>query len=331
MRRSWAGLAGPATGLAFGLVVSLVVGLVVIAVGLSACRPELDDRTFLVDRVRVLAVRADPPEALPGQATQLSVLVADGTGARPDLTLDLAFCSEKKALAESSPVSASCLDDRSILRFDGLAGALPAEVCGRFGPERLPGKDGEPSGRPSDPDGTGGYYQPGRVRVGGVPAADPALFEVRATCGLPGATLEVVAGFGARYVANRNPALTVRVDDREIGEGATIEATIGQALALTATWPTCDVPGPCEGAERYVAFDPATRTLVDRREAMRVSWLSTGGNLRDDRTGREEGELDTRTATVFTAPQEARTATVFVVLRDTRGGVVWRTFRVTTR
>ena len=322
-----AGLARASTGPAFGLVVSLAVSVV----GLPACRPELDDRTFLVDRVRVLAVRADPPEALPGQAMKLSVLVADSTGARPDLTLDLAFCGEKKALAESSPVSASCLDDRSILRFDGSAGALPAEVCGRFGPERLPGKDGEPSGRPSDPDGTGGYYQPGRVRIGGAPAADPALFEVRATCGLPGATLEVVAGFGARYVANRNPALTVRVDDREIGEGASIEATTGQVLALTATWPTCDVPGTCEGAERYVAFDPATRTLVDRREAMRVSWLSTAGTLADDRTGRDEGDLETRTATLFTATREARATTVFVVLRDTRGGVAWRTFRVTTR
>lgn len=309
------------------------IGLAIatLGAGVAACRPELDDRTFAIDRVRVLAVRADPPEAAPGQATKLSVLVADRSGVRADLAPDLAFCAEKRALAETSPVSASCLDDSAIVPLVGAVGALPADVCGRFGPERLPGKDGEPSGRPSDPDGTGGYYQPGRVRLAALPGTDPALFEVRATCGLPGATLEIVAGFGARYRPNQNPALTVRADDREIAEGTTIDAIAGQGFALTATWPACESPGPCEGAERYVAFDPATRTLVERREAMRVTWLSTAGTLADDRTGRDEGDPEPSTATVFTAPREAGTTTVIVVLRDTRGGVAWRTFRVTTK
>jgi len=302
---------------------SLVLGA---SLAVVSCRPELDDRTFLVDRVRVLAVRADPPELAPGGAAALEVLVADRDGVRREVP-DLAFCAEKRALAETSPVSRSCLDDSAILPLTNARGALPADVCGRFGPERLPGKDGEPSGRPTDPDGTGGYYQPGRVRVVG---GDPALFEVRATCGLPGATLDVVAGFGARYAPNRNPSFALRVGDRVVDEGSEITAARGETLPLLVTWPTCDA-APCEGAEPYVAFDPTTRALVDRREAMRVTWLATAGILADDRTGREEGDRETTTATTFTAPSDPRRTTIFVVLRDTRGGVAWRTFRVTTR
>lgn len=291
----------------------------------TGCRPELDDRTFAVDRVRVLAVRADPPEAAPGQAISLTVLVADASGVRRDLLPDFAFCAEKKALAESAPVSASCLDDSAILPLRDGRGALPGDVCGRFGPERLPGTDGEPSGRPSDPDGTGGYYQPGRIRVAG---GEPALFGVRATCGLPGATLEVVAAFGARYRANRNPSLAVDVGGSSLDEGASTPATRGASIRLRASWPACDGADPCEGAERYVAFDPSTRTLGDRREAMRVTWLATAGSLADDRTGRDETDLATDTTTTYTAPSEPGTSTVVAVLRDTRGGVAWRTFRV---
>ncbi|NOU30177.1 MAG: hypothetical protein HOO96_19920 [Polyangiaceae bacterium] len=306
--------------------------LAALVLSAMACRPDIDDRTSRVDRLRVLAVRAEPAEAAPGAPVKLSVLVAGPEGPRGDLVADFAFCRDRRGLAEASPASASCLDDTGIVALGASAGApvtgtVPGNACGLFGPERSAGATGEPSGRPADPDATGGYYQPGRIRV---PGTDLALFEVRTRCGLPGATLEATADYGRRYRPNANPALSLTAAGTPHADAAIVAVRAGEALPVTASWPAC-TSAPCDGAEPYVAFDLASRTVVDRRESMLVSWFATQGSWDVDRTGRTEADAERDSSNTWRAPSTPGSVHLWVVLRDARGGTDVHTVRVDVR
>jgi hypothetical protein len=93
----------------------------------------------------------------------------------------------------------------------------------------------------------------------------------------------------------------------------------------------CDPPKGCTGPEAYVYFDLVSRGLVDRREAMRVSWYANAGVFADDRTGRTEAEMEVTSDNTWTAPNESRVVTLWVVLRDSRGGLGWKAYRVTVQ
>lgn len=69
-------------------------------------------------------------------------------------------------------------------------------------------------------------------------------------------------------------------------------------------------------------FDRGSRTPVDHRETMRVSWFVSAGALASDRTGRGEDETETFADGVGTTP-DAGPAYLWVVLRDSRGGVAF--------
>src|SRR4029077_6453717 len=110
------------------------------------------------------------------------------------------------------------------------------------------------------------------------------------------------------------------------GDSNPVPLNAGQVVTLRVGWPRCptaatcgdgfcngeeDVascaadctnPVGCGGAESYVSYDLTTRTLVDRRESMRVSWFATDGSFADDRTGRDETDMGWTSDDVFTAP-----------------------------
>ena len=92
-------------------------------------------------------------------------------------------------------------------------------------------------------------------------------------------------------------------------------------VALSIGWTDAD-------AEGYVTFDLASQSLVDRREAMRVSWFATAGDLGTDRTGRAEDDRATATENTWTAPSSAGRVHVWIVLRDSRGGVTWQSVEI---
>ncbi len=315
----------------------LFTGVVALST-IAACRPALDDTVSEVEAPRLLAVRATPAEAQPGEIVRLEPIYADPTGVVTDARAEVAFCTARKPLSEPGSVSSACLGggDPTVLSIVGVGttaeGALPKEACRLFGPDRPAGLPGEPAGRPSDPDGTGGYYVPGRVRREG---SDPALFEVRVRCGLSGATQAVVADFGRRYRTNTNPQPEVDVARGTsvvpVVEGEEVTVAPGETVRLHARWASCgDEDVTCAGAERYVAYDPASRSVVVRREAMRASWFSNGGHFEHDRTSRTEDDLETSTDNLFTAPASG-TITLWIVLRDARAGVGLRTVRLAVR
>jgi hypothetical protein len=318
---------------------------------LGGCVPELDESNPRVDEPRVLAVRAEPAEVAPRARARFTALYADASGSLSEAELDWAYCVQRKSLAELGPISPACLvpEGESLAPLGaGLSaeGAVPADACRLFGPDRPMAKPGEPAGRPVDADPTGGYYQP--LRLFDRAEDSYAIFEARIRCGLPGVTMAQFAEFNRRYQINSNPELEAVAVIPEAGEpeplapaesGEAFTVAAGETLDLRVTWASCPELPECEdaecpeqpacgGAEQYAYFDPASRSVLLRREAMRVSWHATAGSFRDGRTGRSPAEVEhSNSENQWTAPDAPGPVVLWAVLRDDRGGVAWQSYR----
>lgn len=275
------------------------------AVVAFSCVPDLGARDSLVTENTILAVRGEPPEAAPGTTVHYDVLVATPNGATA-FPAQWGYCTTAKLLVENGSVSAACERNAAAVVGEGppvVDAAIPTNACTVFGP-LVTTQDQ----RPRDADVTGGYYQPIRVVTGGKMGFG---FE-RIGCGAITAPVAVVDDFKNRYHANTNPTLDPIVAP---------PATRGAHVVLRASWPAAAV-------ETFPVYDAASRTLVDHREAMRVSWFTTAGAFDDDRTGRDETETELFTENGWTAPNTAQTVHFFVVLRDQRGGTAFATFDI---
>jgi hypothetical protein len=274
---------------------------------LAACDDALDQRLAIIDTPRVLAVVANPAEAKPGAQVSYEAVIASPEGplATPPAW---AFCTAPKAPTEDNVASVECVAGEQLIDL-GTAptatGLLPAEGCLRFGPDTPPG-----GFRPRAPDETGGYYQPVRVVVDDLLAIGLS----RITCKLPTAPAEVARDYDLRYAANVNPTL----DPVDL---ATVPADTD--ITLTASWPASAV-------ETYLYFDPVSQALVERREAMRVSWFATGGALAVDASLVGEQDEALSASTTWHTPA-AGTAWVWLVLRDSRGGVATQALAITVQ
>lgn len=287
-----------------------------------ACRPDLGERESLVTRTQVLAVRGDPPEAKPGESVRYSLLVATPDGPVANPVASWTFCSSPKRLTENGAASAACLHGAERALAEGpstIEAAIPADACALFGPEVT-----SADLRPRDPDVMGGFYQPLRVTVFGQEGPTVAFGLERLGCKLADAAADVAADFARRYVPNANPELGPLTITRAGAPVAFDAIPRGARVTLRATWSQAS-------AERFVVYDLRSRAVVDRREAMRVSWFATAGRFDHDRTGRAEDDLEDFTENDWVAPSEARAAHLFVVLRDARGGVAFSSYALTTR
>jgi hypothetical protein len=332
-----------------------------LALLIAGCTPELDDRTFLVSGPRLLAIAATPAEAVPPAAVTFRALYVDPG---PDATLSWAYCVAREALTDEGTVSPACLDPEGsavvpIGAGTSASGALPMNGCQLFGPDLPPTVNGQPAGRPADPDPTGGYYQPVRLRVsdGGVTTSTSAA---RIACGVGDTSQAVSTQFAEAYRLNENPAIgslalngaVVTPDAAGAAPGATVSA--GATVTLAAAWAACPTtpvcgdgicgtdedamscpadcthPVGCTGSEQYVWVDPSTQSVAARREAIRVDWFATGGSLADDSTGVVESDAATHeVANTWTAPTTAGEVRLWLVIRDDRGGSGWQAYRVT--
>lgn len=333
-----------------------------VVVGLVGCIPELADDRARVTTPRVLAVRAVPPEAKPGEAVSLEALVASATadGAVPTWAL----CLARKPLTELGPVAEECLEGFAAGASGGSSSfvplgrgattlaTIPADACQRFGPLRPPADASGVSARAVDPDPTGGYHQP---VVLGLDAAR-TLASVRLACGAAGLPNADVVRFTSGYRPNENPALE-RVEVTASGVTTTLPAGgdgvavgRGRRVELRAIWAACprspvcgdglctagenasscaadcrDAPRGCTGAESYLHANVETRTVDTRREGIRIAWYATAGTFRDDQSGRSEEDDDLAfAANDWTAPDVPGVVRLWFVVRDDRGGVGFR-------
>jgi hypothetical protein len=316
----------------------------------SACQPNLGAPSSLVEGPRLLAVSATPAEAAPGTSVSYSVLIVD-----PDLTtfptgeptaapVDWAFCNLAKPLSDLDDVTASCFTYGAsflteIAQGLDVTGTLPSQGCSLFGPDVPQPMMGMPPGRPTDPDTTGGYYQPVRLILTTSQAPLLGAEESRILCGLSGASGATASQYSMGYKANTNPVLSglgvvqgsgsvtsIQPDD---GTSPGVSVTAGQRIVLQASWPVCPRAAMqgC-GAESYLYYDPATQMLTTQREALTVSWYATSGSYDGDTSTIASDDDATAVQNGFTAPDTGGPVLLWLVLRDDRGGSVWQRFRL---
>jgi hypothetical protein len=333
------------------------------------CVPTFDDNLPLIVKPTVLAMQAEPAEAAPGKEVQLTALVGTPQLNEAAPKLSWGLCIARKPLTELGPVSPVCIqapgagvsDIINLGSATTVTATLPMDACRLFGPSLPEPMNGEPAGRPVDPDPTGGFYQPISVTL--LESGITSMGAVRIFCPPSGLDQLQAAEFNAAYRNNQSPsidALSARTESGEDlqipDEPATLSVAAKQVLHFQASWQACpksavcgdgvcgagedrnscaddcQTPKGCTGAEDYAWFNPDSRDVETRHESIRVSWFSTAGRFEDAVTGRDEAEFEqTTTGNVWTAPETAGEIRVWAVIRDARGGQSFRSFLVSVR
>ena len=156
---------------------ALRAGLVAVLLAVAGCVPTFDDNLSLVREPIVLAVQSEPAEAAPGESVRLTVLAVTGNADNPAPEATWGLCVARKPLTELGPVNPICIRPpnqapnaivplgtgasvQATLPAPGQPGLLGSSACQLFGPSLPEAMNGEPAGRPVDPDPTGGFYQP---------------------------------------------------------------------------------------------------------------------------------------------------------------------------
>jgi len=277
-------------------------GLLLCLGALAGCDQPFPDET-LVERLRILAVAAEPPEVgLEGSLT-FEALVADpaGQGRPRELTWGVCFFELGYAAADvdcpgpsSFPLAGA--GDRATL-------SVPALIAWLLEQE-LPVDPGDPGG---------GGELPARVTLFvGLRVEAPAL---------PGQAaperVRALKRFDLRLqgagATNRNPALAgVSLDGAPWDDAVPPRLEAGSEHLLR--------PTPLAGSvETYTAGEPPE----ERQETLLFSWFSTGGEFRDQRSVLDPWLFEDLSKNRFKAPAEPGGHTLWVVVRDERHGVGW--------
>jgi hypothetical protein len=289
----------------------------------AGCKPDLGAPQSLIDAPRVLAVRANPPEARPGEApVTFDPLLVDVDGTVTGADVGWALCNEPHPPAESNVVSQTCLSIPDETSGEIFMAPVPAEACTNFGP-----LTSKPGARPADPDTTGGYFQPLRATWHSGAGALVAFHLERILCPLGAIAPNDVAGaYANEYHPNVNPTLAQVVLDPD--GAATPVFTAGQTTAPAPTSVptggliTFEARWDAGIQETFEVYDLTSHVLVEQTESLRLSWFATGGAFEHERTGRTADETATPfTRNVWLAPTTPGPVHLWMVLRDSRGGV----------
>lgn len=289
--------------------IQLILGLL-----LSACVdvPDLADEA-VVDRPRVLAVVAEPPEANPGQDVNLSLMLAEVS---PDATIAWSACGAFFSMVRSTqygdgPAEQGCSGQGSLPLGNGLTATLPGLVGrGLFEDLELAATI---LGAELPPD----TIEAIRTRVG-----IPILVE--ATVQQEGTVVRAIKRvlLSEREEPHSNPpAPWFDIGDMEVEEdpsepfrcrpasGRTLQVDTQQEVELAPRF-----EGEAEDwTETYEVID-ARGELDQRTERALYSWFITGGSL--------SGNLSRAPLRneVWTTPAEPGCHRVFSVVRDGHGG-----------
>jgi hypothetical protein len=298
-----------------------------------ACKPTVGQPPYLVTDFALLAVRGDPAEAKPGANVTYSYLLASpngqvGDAGDADATWDV--CVTPKPPAVSNAVSSACTqtpDSTNTTPGQTFAATIPTNACSLFGPIAPAPVTGQPPVRPRDPDSTGGYYLPVRVRVTTASAEELSGFAFeRIQCNLASAPADAIQAYNSQYLPNNPPGIdhTDLVDATGTSlplDSGPQNVTAGSLLTVEATF----VDG---SAETFPVYDPQSETLVSQQESLHMSWFVTGGTFEHDRTGVAAGEFVPSTSNQWTAPEQADTIYLWLVLRDSRGGIDYKGYQI---
>ncbi|HVY41000.1 MAG TPA: hypothetical protein VHM31_23835 [Polyangia bacterium] len=259
-----------------------------VLLGLGGCQSFSDPPVSFVAGLRVLGIKADPPQLAPGASTTLSALVVDTSGATP--AASWSQCTLPPLPGQA--VNTDCVE--------GAAGAdLQPIGDGLTIPFVMPQV---PAASLGGPDATGGVYLPLVAAVGASPQT--------------GSTGSLTAVYRLRLAdagpANTNPSIADVFSVDAAGAMTALDPTAptpvraGEALSLTVTFTP-------DSAQSYTAADGATTT-----ERLTTSWFCTAGNLSFQKTSATQPvtvlHLDQR------LPASGAPIDLYAVARDERGG-----------
>jgi len=297
-----------------------------ISLALFGCKPDLGDPPYLIKGRSILAIKSEPAESVPGAPVAYSFLLASPEGTVLDSNAGWDICLSPKPPAESNSVAKQCNPPvAGAVPGQTFEAPVPTDACKLFGPIAPPPEPGKPAIRPRDPDSTGGYYLPVRVRV--EDAVERPLvgfaFE-RISCGLANAPAPVMQQFKAEYQPNNNPSLNGV--DAVFADGSRLSldtSEVGIALGSTVVF---EAQFSALSQESYPVYDGRSESLVPTRESLHFSWFVTSGEFEHDRTGVEESAMDNTSSNSWTADATAGPVHLWVVMRDSRGGTDFRAY-----
>ena len=315
--------------------------LLALACGLSiSCVPDLNVKASRVDQTRVVAVRATPAEATPGQMVNWQAVVVAPLQHQANTQIQWALCQAPRNPSDSITVTMTCLGDPdvpgpalgdggvtppTVTSLPGMTGSvaqavIPSDACRKIGPEVSAMGAGGVKQRPPDADITGGYQLPLRLVAfdasGGDPRVDVSFDRQRVHCNLANAPAEAARDYAKRYKANQNPELQAIALAGVVGAAdgsARYQVPRGTKIPVQLLWPDA-------ARETYVLFDPVQRAVVERTETLDVSWYTNGGEFERDRTT-QDGDAPSSSNTLVLDQGAVGPVTLWVVLRDERGGV----------
>jgi hypothetical protein len=270
---------------------------------LCGCIKSFDPASF-VDKLRLLAVKAEPPEIAPGQTTTLTATFANPGGTTPSVTWDACLLPPPPATGQG--VNQDCValgaGSDKLVHF-GDAASVTATM---------------PSINPTMvglPDQTNGIYLPVRVRLDADGSSLVSFYSLRIYLGVLLPDMPP---------PNRNPAFTgiyvVPSADAGADEQTAIpdksprEVHDKDELALRA------LVTP-DSAEMYKVYDGDPRTTPPRdvTEDIRISWYTTAGEFTNEATGIEKP--DTTLKLDKHLPPSGTPIDIWAVARDERGGM----------
>ena len=286
----------------FGFFVSCVIVFL-----LPACSSgEWETSPAQVTRTRILAIEAIPAESRPLEVTEFRAIVAGPNGPEQAKIEEWTFCTMPPRPGQRELVSDECRNEPGIpLSKKGNAawGAIPQDVCRRFGPDPLPTNSGDTS-RPRDADSTGGYYVPLRITAFG----ERWFYFHRVNCPLADAPSDVALEFSSTYTKNLAPEIKLL----KIAELADDSAE----FSIELLWPSVS-------QETYPTYDVLHGTLREQREHVEVDWLTNAGDFAAfERTTSKQGEVIRATWIAQSHDSAVENVWWWAVVRDSRGALV---------
>ena len=260
-----------------------VCGASCVLVGLGGCQSFSDPPVSFVAGLRVLGIKAEPPQIAPGASTTLTTLVVDTYGGTP--TASWSQCNLPPLPGQT--VNTDCVD--------GSAGAALQPIGdGLTIPFVMPQVAAASLGAP---DATGGVYLPLVAAVEASPQTLTAVYRLRLADDAP---------------ANTNPTIADVISVDAAGAMSALDAATpmlvhsGEALSLSVTFAP-------DSAQTYTAADGTVTT-----ETLTTSWFCTAGDLSFEKTSATQPEtvlhLDQR------LPSAGAQIDLYAVARDERGG-----------
>lgn len=306
-----------------------VVGAAV-AVFISACGQEFEPFN-LVEGLRVLAIRAEPPELLPGDRAEIVPLIHAPQGEA--VSYRWSWCP----FASGRVSGFDCVVDQETL--DTLVLAFAPEQARKLPPLELgsePVADFEYSFDPELLAGICRQLKEGFApELAFIPECERSVpivlrLEVRAGLERVEAVKELSLKLGSDDERNENPEV--------LGVFATVGAdgvrTVldedGVTMLPREKRVSLEVEVEPEEAENYVAPDPQrSGEMLERRESLFMTWYVTAGSTEYGRTGYFEGEasIDGLLGNSWKVEKSDQPTAgpdyLYVVLQDNRGGVSW--------